>query len=59
MLLDLLTLMLILKARDEIAFKQFLSELVLRLDDNYAATLLTKGVGLAGNGAREWVVGVY
>lgn len=59
MLLDLLTFVLVLRARDQIAARQLLKELTYRLDDEYAANVLLKGVGFVGGSSREWVAGVY
>jgi hypothetical protein len=65
MLLDLLTLVLILKARNDLAAKQFLGALTVATKPetcppsmDYQKTILVKGTALV-DGGREWVVGLY
>lgn len=66
MLLDLLTAVLILKAKNDVAARQFLSYLVgiTRPDDaafakDYPKVVLQKACALAGPGAQEWLEGLY
>lgn len=59
MLLDIITLMLVVKAQDEFAARQLLRELTYCADENYQSTVVLKGVGLSGFLGREWILGLY
>lgn len=66
MLLDIITFMVILNARNDIAARQFLKELTLKpiaseedCVSDYQKTVVVRAVGLAGPGAKEWVGGVF
>lgn len=59
MLLDVITLMLAVKARDETAVRQLLKELTFCPQESYQTTVVLKGVGLCGQAGREWIMGLY
>lgn len=60
MLLDILTLTMILNARNGIAAKQFLTGLTCQAHDfEYSKVVVLKAVALSGEGAKEWLEGVY
>lgn len=66
MLVDLLTAVIILKARNDVAARQLLSYLitVIKPDDaafakDYPKVVLQKACALAGPGAQEWLEGLY
>lgn len=59
MLLDLFTLVLVLKARNTIAAKQFLKGLTQHVGPvDYPKLVLTKAVALVPD-AEHWLVGLY
>jgi hypothetical protein len=56
---DVLTLMLVLRARDQIAAQQFISKMTSLADESQVKMILFKAVALAGPGAKGWLVGIY
>lgn len=59
MLLDVLSMMLVVKAQDELATRQLLKELTFCSDETYQSNVVLKGVGLCGHIGRHWITGLY
>lgn len=66
MLLDILTLTAILKARNQIAAQQFLRELTckssctqLQKISDYPKAVVLKAIAISGFGAKEWLQTLY
>jgi hypothetical protein len=66
MLLDVLTLTIILRAKDHIAAKQFLRELTYRPQyaevegvSDYPKTIVLKAVAICGGSSHQWLEGVF
>lgn len=66
MLLDVLTLALIMRAKDDIAARQFLRELTYRPQyaevegvADYPKTVVLKAVAVSGPGAQQWLEAVF
>lgn len=60
-LIDIITLMLVLKAQNDIAARQLLLHLASSHDEDYSRLVILKAIGLSNSStaARQWLTSLY